>query len=237
MVTNGIIGLFAAWIIFSIKKYILLSFLPALIVWFFLARLSRIRSTVAKILMLPPVLAVVVVFGYFTMVRVGEDDARYNVDKLAQTAMITAYDIRYGWGARTGEGSGYTLGDLDGTWQSMVPLIPKAINVSLFRPYLWEVRNPLMLLSALESLGLLFLTIYVFVKIRHRFLYFMTKPEVLFCFVFSLVFAFAVGVSTYNFGTLSRYKIPMMPFYTLGLGLLYYYYRAEKEQPSADSID
>ena len=30
--------------------------------------------------------------------------------------------------------------------------------------------------------------------------------------------AFAVGVSTFNFGTLSRYKIPMEPFYLLGIG-------------------
>ncbi len=222
------LAIVAGWIIFSIKKYILLSFLPALIVWFFVSRFSRIQSLVAKILALPFVLTVVVLFGYYTVVKVGEDDARYNVSTLAQTAMITAYDIRYGWGARTGDGSGYTLGELDGTWQSMVPLIPKAINVSLFRPYVWEIQNPLMLLSALESLGFLCMTIYVILKIRNRFFYFIGKPEVLFCLLFSLVFAFAVGISSYNFGTLSRYKIPMMPFYALGLGLLYHYAQGEK---------
>ncbi|MBA4057688.1 MAG: hypothetical protein C0490_23440, partial [Marivirga sp.] len=223
---NVIIALLAAWVIFSIKKYILLSFLPALIVWYFAARLSQIRNVMAKLLLVPPVFAAVAVFAYFTVVRIGQDDSRYDVSQLASTVKITAYDIRYGWGARTGENSGYTLGELDGTWQSMIPLIPKAINVSLFRPYLWEVRNPLMLLSALESLGLLFLTIYVLAKIRYRFVHFMSTPEILFCFVFALVFAFAVGISTYNFGTLSRYKIPMMPFYTVGLGLLLNYFNA-----------
>lgn len=230
-----IIALLAGWIIFSIKKYILLSFLPALIVWYFVSRLSRIRSQMTKVLLLPVVLIVIVLFAYLTVVRIGQDDSRYDVSQLASTVKITAYDIRYGWGARTGEGSGYTLGELDGTWQSMVPLIPKAINVSLFRPYLWEVRNPLMLLSAFESLGLLILTIYVLLRIRHRLLYFVSRPEILFCFTFALVFAFAVGISTYNFGTLSRYKIPMMPFYTLGLGLLIKHFKIDAT-PSAQTL-
>jgi hypothetical protein len=37
-----------------------------------------------------------------------------------------------------------------------------------------------------------------------------------------LIFAFAVGISSYNFGALSRYKIPCLPFYALGLVLVYY---------------
>ena len=36
-------------------------------------------------------------------------------------------------------------------------------------------------------------------------------------FIAALVFAFAVGVSTYNFGTLMRYKIPVLPFYAIFL--------------------
>ena len=36
---------------------------------------------------------------------------------------------------------------------------------------------------------------------------------------FALTIAFAVGVSTYNFGTLSRYKILALPFYICALVL------------------
>ena len=38
-------------------------------------------------------------------------------------------------------------------------------------------------------------------------------PNLVFCLVFSIIFAFAVGISSYNFGALSRYKIPCLPFY------------------------
>jgi len=47
-------------------------------------------------------------------------------------------------------------------------------------------------------------------------------PTIQFCLIFSLVFAFAVGISSFNFGALSRYKIPCLPFYALALILIYY---------------
>jgi hypothetical protein len=221
--TVGLI--FSVWVIFSIKKYILLCFLPAILIWIFSRGLARIRSLVLKILLVPVAALPVFFLIYYTLLKVGEDDPRYNVNKLAETAHITAYDIRYGWGARTGEGSGYTLGELDGTWQSMVKLGPAAVNVSLFRPYLWEVSNLLMLFSAIESFAFLMITIYVLYKSGFRIGKALQKPEVIFCLGFSLVFAFAVGVSTYNFGSLSRYKIPLLPFYATGLIFIYAYSR------------
>jgi hypothetical protein len=217
------------WIIFSIKKYILLSFLPALLVWWFARQLSLIRSLMLKIILIPVVGLIAMSLAYFSILKVAEDDPRYNLAKLAETSKITAYDIRYGWGARFGEGSGYTLGELDGTWQSMLKLAPAAINVSLFRPYLWEVRNPLMLLSAMEGLIMMFFTIYVIVRVKSRLFKYLQNPEILFCLIFALIFAFAVGVSTYNFGTLSRYKIPMMPYYCLALALIYNYWNRDRK--------
>lgn len=221
--------IFSIWVIFSIKKYILLCFLPIIMLWIFTRWMSKIRSVVFKILLTPVALLLVLSLVYYTILKVGEDDQRYNINKLAETAQITAYDIRYGWGARTGEGSGYTLGELDGTWQSMLKLAPAAINVSLFRPYVWEVRSPLMVFSALESLAFLVLTVYVLFKSRFNLKRYFQKPEVILCLGFSIVFAFAVGVSTYNFGTLSRYKIPLLPFYSMALGFLYYYSKRDKK--------
>ncbi|MEL7001951.1 MAG: hypothetical protein AAFN93_04355 [Bacteroidota bacterium] len=228
-----ILFLFTAFLTYSLKKYILLSFLPALLVWVSIRYFDSIRNTVFKIMLAPLVLIICTGLGYFTIDTVGKDDARYSLDNLAKTAQVTAYDIRYGWGARYGDGSGYTLGELDGTFGSMLRLAPSAINVSLFRPYLWEVRNPLMLLSALESLLCLLLTIYIVYKISLKsFLKGFMKPEVMFCMVFALVFAFAVGISTYNFGTLARYKIPLLPYYLTGLILIYQYGMSKRAKKS-----
>ena len=49
----------------------------------------------------------------------------------------------------------------------------------------------------------------------------LTDPLIMYCFLFSFVFAIFVGASTLNFGTLVRYKIPCLPFFTISLFLIY----------------
>ena len=150
------------------------------------------------------------------------------MENIAKTAKITAYDIRFQTGRDAG--SGYTLGELDGSLSSMFRLTPQAINVSLFRPYLWEVNNPLMLLSALESLVFLILSLILIFKYRLGVLKSFRNPDVSFSFIFSVILAFAVGVSSFNFGTLVRYKIPLLPFYSVALILIYYENKPRKEE-------
>jgi hypothetical protein len=125
-------------------------------------------------------------------------------------------------------GSGYSLGELDGSFGSMIRLAPQAINVSLFRPYLWEVNNQFMLLSCLESTFLLGFTLLILFRENFRAFRALTQPDIFFALSFSITFAFAVGVSTYNFGTLVRYKIPLLPFFALALILIADYSRRER---------
>lgn len=234
---SGLLLVFSFWIIFSIKKYILLCFLPALLLWWVATNFSRISSVMLRMVLAPLSGILAILLAYYAVLKVGEDDPRYNISKLAETAKITAYDIRYGWGARTGEGSGYTLGELDGSWQSMIRLAPQAVNVSLFRPYIWEVINPLMLLSAIEGLVLLTVTLFLVWRVRWKLFSYLQKPDVLFCFVFAMIFAFAVGVSTFNFGTLSRYKIPLIPYFLLALGLIRFYWKRDRKLAELESTE
>lgn len=208
-------------VIFMVKKYVLLCFLPAVILWILYSSVSHFRSALLRLMLIPMVLIVAGVVGYYTVDTIGANDPRYALDRLAMTARVTAYDIGFYTGKDAG--SGYSLGELDGTFGGMLRLAPQAINVSLFRPYLWEVKNPLMLLSALESIVLLVITSWIVVTRFGRLVPVLLKPIVSFCLLFSITFAFAVGVSTFNFGTLVRYKIPMLPFYAMTLTLIWYY--------------
>jgi hypothetical protein len=227
----------ALWVIYSVKLYILLCFFPSIVIWWFAKRVARIRSHVLKILVYPFVMLVALMCAYYAVETVSKSSPQYNLGRISETARITAYDIRYGWGARTGEGSGYTLGELDGTWQSMLKLSVPAINVTLFRPYLWEVKNPLMLLSAIEALGLLIFTLYIIVRVRHRIFKYLLRADVLFCLLFALIFAFGVGVSTFNFGTLSRYKIPVLPFFLTGLVCIYSLWKSDRKLDEFESTE
>lgn len=216
-----LIMILSAVMIYAIKVYILACFIPALILWWGSRNVARLKSTVLRFLVAPLAAVVIAALGFLAVTKVTENHTRYNLSNLSTTARITAYDIRYGWGARFGEGSGFTLGELDGTWQGMLRLAPAAINVTLFRPYPWEVRNPLMLLASVEALVLLVFTVVIIFGVRQNIFRYLKEPNVLFCLCFAISFAFAVGVSTYNFGTLSRYKIPMMPYFVLGIRFLY----------------
>ena len=99
-----------------------------------------------------------------------------------------------------------------------------AIVVTLYRPFLWEARNIVMLVSAFESLALLMLTLYILYRagplnfIRQA----TSEPVLVFAFLFSIIFAFAVGITSYNFGSLVRYKIPMLPFFISALFIALY---------------
>lgn len=214
------------WCIFSVKKFILQAFLPALFVWVYMVRFSKIRSVLARIMILPAFLLIFFISGYYAIVKVGEGDKRYAVENLAKTAKITAYDIRYQTGRDAG--SGYALGDLDGTFSSMLKLAPLAVNVSLFRPYLWEVRSPLMLFSSMESFILLCIIVWLLLKNGFGVLKHLGNPDVIFCLSFTLIFAFAVGISSYNFGTLSRYRIPLLPFLGIAITAIIYENKLKK---------
>lgn len=215
-IKNWIIGLLALILIFSIKVYIVICFVPMLFVWFYLLGMRGVKSKPIKIMVAPILLVLFAVAGYVALNQIASESDRYALDQIAERAAINAYDIRYGWGARTGGDGGYDLGNLDGTWGSMIRLMPQAVNVSLFRPYLWEAKNPVMILAAFESLFTLVFTLIVIFS-RGGISRITKDPFLVFCVLFSLVFAFAVGISTFNFGTLMRYKIPILPFYFLAL--------------------
>jgi hypothetical protein len=59
---------------------------------------------------------------------------------------------------------------------------------------------------------------------------------VLFFLVVSLIFAFAVGISSYNFGALSRYKIPCLPFYAAFVLVILHHKKIETPQTSTKQI-
>ena len=211
------------FMIYEIKIYILLCLVPALMIWFYLARIGKIRNLVLKTLILPFTILLLAFGGYYSVKFIGEENHRYKLERLSYTAESTARWLSYV--SEKQEGSGYSLGDFDYSASGILRKTPAAIWVTLFRPYLWEAKNLVMFFAAVESLLLLIFTgvVIVSVIVKKRIVVLFSSPIVVFCLVFSIAFAFAIGLSTYNFGTLVRYKIPMMPFYLMAMFILYSY--------------
>lgn len=228
-ISNMIIAILSFFLIAKVKLYILVSFAPALLVWIFFNYSHKIKNKSGKLLAKFFFLALIITGFLFFMERFKTELGRYSLEKVAETSYITRGYIYFSSGE---EGSAYKLGEFDQTIGGMISKFPLAVNVTLFRPYLWESKKLIVLLSAIEALLFLFVTLKVLFTLGIVRLWrtINNDPTIQFCLIFSVIFAFAVGISSYNFGTLSRYKIPCLPFYTLALILIYYKNRPLKRK-------
>lgn len=86
-----------------------------------------------------------------------------------------------------------------------------------FRPFLWEANSLLMFLCALENTFVFYLTIKALPKLYFLKEIFNRNSILLFCFSFTIFMAIVVGFSTFNFGSVSRYRIPSVPMYLIFL--------------------
>jgi hypothetical protein len=208
------------YLIAVIKLYILLAFLPALALWLLLTYSHRIRLIGVRWIVNILFMAITVGGFFYLSNKFASEMNKYSLENVASTAAETRGWIAYSSGD---EGSAYDLGEFDPSLVGMLTKFPQAVVVTLFRPFLWESKKIIVLLSALEALVFLYFTLKVIAKRKMRIFSMVTKdPNLSFCLVFSIIFAFAVGISSYNFGALSRYKIPCMPFYAASLIILYY---------------
>lgn len=126
----------------------------------------------------------------------------------------------------------FLISDMNPSFESIMVNSPVVIATSLFRPFVWESKKVIIFFASLEALLTLLMTLYILLKtkILGFFMYTFGSPLLLFCFIFSILFALVVGYTTFNFGTLIRYKIIFLPFYFF---LMISCYRKYKEHHPA----
>lgn len=129
-------------------------------------------------------------------------------------------------------GSSYNITNIDdGSFFGIIRSYLLSLNVALFRPYLWEVPNIIALANALESFVIMIVSFYLLFKLKFfGFFKIALENRVLtFALIFTLLLAPLAGLVSFNFGTLVRYKTPVVPFYYTYLILIYYKIK-EKEK-------
>ncbi|MEO7121203.1 MAG: hypothetical protein ABIY62_08900, partial [Ginsengibacter sp.] len=238
-VIKNTIRIFISIYIFSVVKvYIIISYLPAFIIFLLLKNAMLVKNKLGKILLVMIFISgSIFAFVQFSDTMIGSL-GKYAGDNLAEG--ISARQENFNTQSKEAEGSFFSLGvTFDGTVSSLVKMAPAALVATLFRPFLWESRNVSTLLSSLESLAIMLLTLIVIVKVGiWKFCGSIVKyPIILYCFFFSMVFAIFVGATTLNFGTLVRYKIPAMPFYVISLLLILYYNNKIKSEEVKKDLD
>lgn len=207
----GLIVVAGFWIAL-VKAYILFALGIAAVVWWYWRR--SLESSGGRGVVIRPsylLMGVGVVIGL--MVVLGDLFPQYAIEQVGEeTARLQRV------GARIEGGSNYATSE--GRSQSLLGQLafaPLALLTALFRPAIFEVNNAMMAINALETTAITVL--FVLGLIRRSWSSLLSQllrsPTLIFAVVFIMTFGVAVGLATTNLGTLSRYRVPLMPFFAV----------------------
>lgn len=210
---NLILLIFNLTIILSLKPYVVISLVPGMLLWINSAYLKIINNKILKALSLPFLIGVIMFAGFLLFENLSSSMGVYGgVETAIEQAQVIQDDL-----SRTNQygDNYYSIGKIEGSLSSLLRVAPLAIFTALFRPLFWEIGSPAMVLSALENSILLVFTIVILIRTNpYRLIKIIFKePFILYCFIFSLLMAYGVGIAGTNFGALVRYKTPLVPFF------------------------
>lgn len=213
---NVIILIVVSYLILNIKPYIFIALLPGSIIWFFYEKILKIRSKIIRYSIIP--------FGFFLSIAIGYTSlslfSEFDIDKLLIDASVKQNDLK----RVEYNGNSFDIGSYEPTVLGALVVSPAALVAGLYRPFIWEAKNVVMLFSGLENFCYLFLTLLILLKLRiGRVLKIIFEnPLIIFTLSYSIILALIVGLSTSNFGALVRFKIAFMPEFISSLIVIYY---------------
>lgn len=210
----------SAYLLFYIKTYIFLVLLLAISIWIFAETNRLIQDRTLR-----------QVFAFITF-TVGVAAGYFMVQYFTSQETVKQYQLDNLVSAAENQRLNYLMVDLQSEQRTSYYsinasnpflLVVNSIGATFFRPLPWEVRSAAAVLSAVEALAFILLTVNLFYKkgVSKPFREILRDPRLLMSFIFAMVFAVGVGAATANFGTLSRYKIPSMPFYMITIIMAY----------------
>lgn len=235
LMLNVFFIIIATYILISIKPYILFALLPGSILWISGIFLKSVENELLRKYITPILAIIAISSGAIALQLIGGALGDYSVDKVLDKAVTTQTDLK----SEHYQGSSFDIGEFDPTITGVLSKAPVAINAALFRPYIWEANNPAMLMSGIENFLLLIFSIYLMIKLRvfNLFRLIFKHRMLFFTVTFSLFFAFSVGLTTSNFGSLVRYKIPAIPFFLASLFIIRYTYQEEQNEETSEIED
>ncbi len=207
-----------------IKPYIFMVLFPVSMLWISYARVARIRNAAIKYLVLPVAAVALVLTMFVVLTALGDQFGKFSLNSALDGIVTTQNDLRHNVEYGT---NSFDVGDLQPTWSSVISKFPVATSAALFRPFITECNNFVMVLSGLENLFIL--AVFVRMVLKTRIVFFFSaiigNPLVLVCFVFALLYGFFTGISTPIYGALVRFKIPLLPLFMSGMYIVLFLVR------------
>jgi hypothetical protein len=197
----------SAVVLYISKPYIAVTFVPLMIILLYMLYIKQLKSKL---------FATVALFVTgITLFLIAINSDTFN-DVLEENINSTvALSENFKFQSDLAEGSYFSYGEIDPSLAGVLKKAPVAISTVFFRPFPWEAKKFITMLSSLEGFLFMLITlVLVFKAGPYRFFKTLFTDPYCVCFLlFILIFALFTGLSTPNFGSLARYKIPCLPFY------------------------
>lgn len=218
----------SSYLLIAIKPYIFFALVPGSVIWLSNERLVHLKNKLMRAIAAPLFITFGIGLGVFILGQMSSTLGVYAIDKVLDKAVESNMDQKadyYG-------GNSFDIGDFDASFSGVISKAHLAITATLFRPFIWEAKNPVMLISGLENTYILLLSLLLLYKLKiyNFFVMIGETPLLLFSMLFALFFAFSVGLATSNFGSLVRLKIPCIPFYVSSLFVLKHLYEKKSKK-------
>lgn len=203
-----------AVLVAMLKPYVLFPFVVGIAGWMLVNRLPKgARVTLRPG---PVVLAALLTVGGLLIMSALFPE--YGINKLGEHTATQ----QHAWADADNSSNVDIAAGANTSLASQIPYVPLALVNSLFRPFIFEARNVTSLAAGIETSVLIVLVAQIFSRSRGRKLkdVFLSSAVLSGSTIFVVLFAVAVGLATKNLGSLSRYRMPMIPFYVLAVLLL-----------------
>ena len=231
---NILVIIISSSILLAIKPYLFYIVFISVIIWLPTTFFKIVKSNILKLsIIIPSIILFWVISSNIILNYYKDSDNNYiKVGNIIQRSKLMSRDFQneksYGDNYFKNEG-------LDNNIEKVIFGAPKAIFNGIFRPFVWESRNVLMIIIGIESLVILIITSLIVLLGGNNFLRSIAQNNMLVLFlVFSLTLAFFLGNTIANFGALTRLRIPLIPLYFSSLIIIWHQYIQYKELNKID---
>ena len=135
-------------------------------------------------------------------------------------------------------GKKYDLGVVEFTPTGLIKAMPLALFTGIYRPFPWEALSPGLILNAVESVFLIYLTLIFLIHNRRKRMERIRNTDILtYAVYFVFLMAFMTGFTSIIFGVLVRLRAPLLPFFIMLLTVRPIEEKAISEDESDERIN
>ncbi len=218
-IISSLIALYVSgYVLLSLKPYILVAMSAVFLLWYFMLFREKIEDKTLRTISTLGFVGIAVAAGFLISQSLtsSESASQFSSDQLLNS--VQAQQAIFSGNPELGSGSNFEVDKAESPLK-IAALFPLGVVNTYFRPFPWDVRSPVMILSFFEAFAFIALTFKCFrrIGVGKAFSLIFSDPVILFCFIFAILFGALIGITTTNFGALVRYKIPSLSFYAVAI--------------------